>query len=168
MIKLFHKLSDGLDRLCKLLVIMSIVTLILVMFLQILKRAILGSAISWADGMARYMLIWSTFLGATVATKEASHISLTFIQDKLSGKAREIFDCVIILCSIILCVAVVYTGFKVIQLVLPQKSDSLPISVAWIYAAIPFSEIVMTIHLIDSFLEKTANLMRKKAGDTAL
>ncbi len=149
-----NKISDGLDRLCKFLAFVCITVLVVIVFAQICRRAFFNTAISWADGLTRYMLVWTTFLGATVGAKNWTHISLTFVIDKLRGKAKHIYKIVLMLGFLFLSVFVVYAGIKVLALVIPQKSDSLPISVAWIYASIPFSYAVMIVHFVTNILNE--------------
>lgn len=150
---ILKKTSDFLDKVCKALLILAISVLIIVMTAQIIARAFLNTGISWADGMARYMLIWSTFLGAACAMKEYSHITLTFVQDKLKGAALKWYSFVIGLLVLGFVVFMCYIGIMVVQHVAPQKADSVAISVAFIYAAIPFAHIVMVVHLLVRFLE---------------
>ena len=164
-LKILNKISDMLDRLCKGLAVSSIAALIIIMFIQVLKRAIMGSAITWADGTARYLLIWSTFLGATVATKESGHISLTFIQDKLKGKPKMVFECILMLGFAVLAIFTLYAGIMVLEYVIPQKSDSLPISVAWIYGAIPFCEAIIAVHLFTNTANKIADIAHGKTEE---
>lgn len=152
MLKTFDTVSAVLDKFCKFLLILSISVLIVIMSAQIIARAGFNSGISWADGLARYMLIWSTFLGATCATKESSHVTLTFIPDMLKGKALKAYNLVIWLVTVAFAVMMSYIGIMVVQAVMPQKADSIAISVAFIYGAIPFAHIVMIVHLLAKFL----------------
>ncbi|MDR1321980.1 MAG: TRAP transporter small permease [Gracilibacteraceae bacterium] len=158
MLRILNKGSEGLNRLCQILLVLSITILVAAMFIQILRRVFIGSTFTWVDGVARYMLIWGTFLGAAIAAKESEHISLTFIADKLTGKANQIFECLLYLCFAFLACYAVFAGIQAVQLVLPQKSDSLPISVAWIYGAIPFCEAIIVFHLGVNFINKVAAL----------
>lgn len=147
------KISDGLDKLCKVLLIVAISVLIIVMTAQIIARAGFNVGISWADGLARYMLIWSTFLGAACAMKENSHITLTFIPDKLKGNALKWYSLAIGVLIFIFVLVMCYIGISVVKLVWPQKADSIAISVAFIYLAIPFAHIVMLVHLLTNYIE---------------
>lgn len=161
MLKTLNNVSDKINKVCEVLAVTCVVVLVVVMSSQIFTRFFLGHAITWVDGTSRYMLIWSTFLGATIAAKEAGHIQLTFILDMLHGKGRIIGDCIVSLLFMILAAAVVKAGISVVELVMPQKSDTLPISVAWIYAAIPVCEAVIFFHLFVDILNKGKELFVK-------
>lgn len=154
MLKILNNVSDKINKVCEVLAVTCVVVLVVIMSSQIFTRAFMGHAITWVDGTSRYMLIWSTFLGATIAAKEAGHIQLTFILDRLRGKARIIGDCIVSLLFMILAAAVVQAGILAVELVIPQKSDTLPISVAWIYAAIPVCEAIIFYHLFVDLLNK--------------
>ncbi len=160
MLKTLNKVSDGLNRICQVLAVISISVLVIIMLTQIFTRFFLGHAITWVDGSARYLLIWSTFLGAAIAAKESGHISLTFLLDMLHGKGRIIGDCIVCLLFMILAGFVVKAGITAVELVLPQKSDSLPISVAWIYGAIPLCQALIFYHLFVNLLNKGQELFK--------
>ncbi|MDR1604112.1 MAG: TRAP transporter small permease [Gracilibacteraceae bacterium] len=158
MVRLLGRIGDALNKLCQVLMVAAITALIAVMFIQVLRRVFLGSTFSWADGLARYMLVWSAFLGATVAARESDHIALTFIIEKLSGKAKMAFEIFLMLCFAVLAAFVVYAGVRTLVLVAPQKSDSLPISVAWVYGAIPFCQAVILYHLAVNILNRVLSI----------
>jgi len=130
--------------------VVAISTLITIMFAQIIRRAFLGQAIVWADGLARYLLIWSTFLGATIAAKENSHVSLSLVEDKLNERAKLMFQCAMMFLFGVLACFVLYAGILAFEFTIPQRADALPISIAWIYAAIPFSQVIIIVHLISN------------------
>lgn len=161
MLSTLNNVSNKINKICEVLAVTCVVVLVVIMSAQIFTRFFLGHAITWVDGTSRYMLIWSTFLGATIAAKECGHIQLTFILDMLHGKGRIIGDCIVSLLFMILAAAVVKAGVSAVELVMPQKSDTLPISVAWIYAAIPFCEAVIFYHLFVDLLNKGKELFAK-------
>ena len=47
---------------------------------QIVCRTFFTS-LSWSDEVTRYLLIWSTFLGATCVYRHGGNIAITFIQE---------------------------------------------------------------------------------------
>lgn len=158
MLNILNKISDWLNRIFQALAVISISVLVIIMSLQIFTRFFMGHAITWVDGTSRYLLIWGTFLGAAIAAKESGHINLTFLLDKLRGKGRIIGDCLVTVLFMILAGFVVKAGISAVELVLPQKSDSLPISVAWIYGAIPLCQAVIFYHLFVDLLNKGKKL----------
>lgn len=47
-----------------------------VVFLQFFSRYVLNSSFAWTEEIARYLLMWVTFVGAAVAMRRRTHISV--------------------------------------------------------------------------------------------
>ena len=56
---------------------------------SILLRNGFGITFLWLDPMSRHLVLWSSFLGALVATREAQHIRIDAILHLLSDKGRR-------------------------------------------------------------------------------
>lgn len=150
--------SEFINKVCEFLVVVTISTLVIVLAAQIIFRYLFSHSLTWADGMGRYMLVWSSFLGASIAAKHSGHINLTIITDMLEGKKKEILITFILICFLVMAAAVFVSGVTVTKMVIPQKSDSLPISAAWVYGAIPFSLGIIVFHLFVNTLIKIKNI----------
>ena len=60
----FKKFSDIIDKICLVLIVLMLGVMVLVTMAQIICRTA-GSALQWSEELNRYLLIWSTFLGAS-------------------------------------------------------------------------------------------------------
>ncbi|MEO6972157.1 MAG: TRAP transporter small permease [Rhodoferax sp.] len=69
-------LSDRVNRVVEQLLLVIGVTFSLILFAQVLARY-LGHSLSWSEEIGRYLLVATSFLGATVAYKRAEFIGLT-------------------------------------------------------------------------------------------
>lgn len=56
-----------------------LITMILLACLQILLRSVFSSGLLWIDPLLRYLVLWSGFLGAAMATSKGKHIALDII-----------------------------------------------------------------------------------------
>lgn len=85
-IVLFSGRVAGLERraagLCCLLVLILICANVVVRTLRV--------PVYWIDEAAVYAMIWMAFLAASAALQSNSHISMTLLNDKLSGRARHL------------------------------------------------------------------------------
>jgi TRAP-type C4-dicarboxylate transport system permease small subunit len=68
-------LSDGVNSLIERLLLIIGVVFSLILFAQVLARY-MGHSLSWSEETGRYLLVATTFLGATVAYKRAHFIGL--------------------------------------------------------------------------------------------
>ncbi|RBW51446.1 TRAP transporter small permease [Marinobacter sp. F3R11] len=118
------------------------VALIGVITLQVLSR-VLFSAVGWTEEVARFLLIWITFLAATLAFQRGRHIAVTFAVDILPGHLKQVSRIVATLSVIAFLVALVVIGYRYMQVQSFQKSASLQISMTYVYAVIPISAAIM-------------------------
>ena len=72
--------SDALDKLCSVLIVVMLGLMVIITGAQIICRTWF-TALTWSDEVTRYLLIWSTFLGASVVYRHSGHISVTIVQD---------------------------------------------------------------------------------------
>lgn len=68
-------LSERVNGLVEKLLLVAGVAISIVLFIQVLARYF-GHSLSWSEEIGRYLLVATTFLGATVAYKRAHFIGL--------------------------------------------------------------------------------------------
>src|SRR6185312_8065734 len=60
-----------------------------IVFLQFFTRYVLNDSLAWTEEIARYALIWITFIGAAVVVRKNSHIAVEVLLHFLpAGSAR--------------------------------------------------------------------------------
>lgn len=67
--------SERVNSLVEKLLLLAGVAISVILFVQVLARY-LGHSLSWSEELGRYLLVATTFLGATVAYKRAHFIGL--------------------------------------------------------------------------------------------
>lgn len=163
---IFMRISDILNKICEKIVIATIGGYIVVMFVQVILRNFLPQyAFPWADGVCRYLFIWSVFIGAAVAAKRKGHIAVTLLPDilkKKKAKSYAIIVGIITLCFLAIMFITTYTGLILVEVGLIQQSDSLPISVSWVYAALPLGGVIVIYQL---FVTALSDFLTKEASE---
>lgn len=143
--QVIQQLSDKVDRGVKVLVFLCIVAMIAVITIQILFR-VLFDALTWSEELSRYLLVWSTFLGATLAYKRGMHIAVTFVVDLAKGKGKKFLSILSILLSIVFFAVAILYGLQYIQLQSIQVSAALRIPMRYVYIVLPLSFSIMILH----------------------
>jgi TRAP-type C4-dicarboxylate transport system permease small subunit len=151
--KALRKLSDNIDSLIMKVVFVTIVGMIVSISLQIIFR-VFFDALTWTEELSRYLLVWSTFLGATLAYKRSMHISVTFCVDLFKNTAKKIVIVFSIVLSLLFFVVVACFGIKYMLMQSTQVSAALRIPMRWVYIVIPISFIVMAVHGITGILDE--------------
>jgi len=97
-------------------IIGTIAFIIGLVVVQIFLRYIVAGAFrpfAWGDELIRNLSAWMFFLGASLAAREGSHISLDFLMKKLfTGKSRWVADKVIGFICLIVVGIVIVVGFE--------------------------------------------------------
>jgi TRAP-type C4-dicarboxylate transport system permease small subunit len=85
-----HKMNGYLLQFCKWLIIVMIPVMVAVIFVQVILRYVFASSLSWAEELARYLLISISCFGSALAVKQGEHISLVFIKNRIPEKVRPL------------------------------------------------------------------------------
>ena len=144
--KILDPVSDALDKVCSVLIVIMLGLMVVITTAQIICRTWF-TALSWSDEVTRYLLVWSTFLGASVVYRHSSHISVTLLQEKVPagvGKAMRI--AVHAICLVLFTVLLYYSARYCGKL--NKTATALPIKMKYIYLCIPVSMGVMMVHAL--------------------
>ena len=145
--KLLSNLSNIVDRAMVGIVFLIMAGLVIVTTLQVVFR-VAFNALTWSEEMSRYLLVWGTFFGATLAYKRGNHIAVTFIIDFFPVKLRVWFNILTYLLSLAFCVIIVQQGLTMIQMQVFQVSPALQLPMKYVYWSIPVSFGIMIIHTL--------------------
>ena len=113
--------------------------LVLLVFMQIVTRNLFGRSISWLEEFGRYVFVFCTFLGASVAIGTDGHPKMTAVLLAVPRFAR----CVMLIAGNAICCAscflVAYYGYVQItkQIASGAMSTALPIPMYVPYLIIP-------------------------------
>jgi TRAP-type C4-dicarboxylate transport system permease small subunit len=66
-----------------------------IVFLQFFTRYVLNDSLAWTEEIARYLLMWVTFIGAAVAMRRGTHIAVEFAHVFLPAAAVRVLNFVI-------------------------------------------------------------------------
>ncbi|WP_051689518.1 TRAP transporter small permease [Pelobacter seleniigenes] len=123
-----------------------------IIFFQIIFRYALHESLSWSEELARYFFIWVTFLGASVAFHERTHINVDlFINYIKSSRVRaalflfgDLLSLSFLMMLVVEGISVAIRVFKLDQV--SASMDFLPIGL--IYLAVPLGCLFMTLNII--------------------
>ena len=102
---LLHPLETAL---CVLLV-----TIVAVIFAQVVTRYLLHVSLSWSEEFARYLLMWLAMLSAAYGFKVKAHFALVFIVKRFPETARKAISLAV---SILVCVLLCLFVWKAVEI----------------------------------------------------
>jgi TRAP-type C4-dicarboxylate transport system permease small subunit len=123
---------------------------------QVFLRYLFLFSLSWSEEVARYLMIWASFLGASLAVKYGFHIGVEFVVNQIPEKRRKIITMAAKLSMLFFLVFFTVGGFQVAWAVRDQDSPALLFSMFFAYVSAPVGGIFMIIHLLNSMVEDWA------------
>ncbi len=153
------KISDALDRICGVLIVLMIGAMVIVTTAQIVFRTWF-TALSWSEEVTRYLLIWSTFLGATCVYRHSGNISITFIQEAFPPKVTKFLRILVHAVCMVLFAVLCWYGARY-AMNLKKTATALPIKMSYIFVVVPVSMGICAFHALVLMLLE----LRQKASD---
>ena len=133
---------------------------ITLIFYGVIMRYVFNDPQAWVEELARYSIIWGTFLGFGLALRHNQHIQVDILYDQLKPTMKRILDLVATGLSITFCVIYTYYGFVLVENRFSSGMVSLDIGIPmWIvYLVLPISGVLF----LARFLERLVNILRGK------
>jgi len=156
-------LSRELNRLVEWAMALLIGAMTLLVGVQIAGRFLFGYSIFWSDELARFLLVWSAFLGMSVGVRRGTHPAVDSLVRALPPPAARVAFAAAVACSLLFFLVMVAHGTLLVQRTWPQRSPSLGIRMGLPYLAVPFAGLLMVLHTIA--ISVRGEGVRKAAGD---
>ncbi|MEO4054331.1 TRAP transporter small permease [Solibacillus sp. CAU 1738] len=134
-------------------------------FYGVVMRYIFNSPLAWVEEVARYSIIWGTFLGFGLALKHNQHIQVDILYDRLSKPLQKGLDILATTISITFCLIYTYYGYVLVENRYSSGMVSLDVGIPmWIvYLILPISGILFLLR----FVERLVNILRGKDEEYA-
>jgi len=120
---------------------------------QVFCRYILNSSLFWSEELARYMLVWLSFFGATVAYYRNLHPGADALTSRLSAAKRRISQQLVYITTMGLALIMVISGTQFAWFVRMQISPALSIHKWIILIVIPLSGVLLFVYALAFFLK---------------
>ena len=144
--KILTPISNALDKICSVAIVIMLGAMVIITGAQIICRTWF-TALSWSDEVTRYLLIWSTFLGATVVYRHNGHLSVTLLQDAVGPRAAKALRVAVhVICFVLFTVLLYYSTLYCMKL--KKTATAMPIKMKYIYSCIPVSMVIMMVHAL--------------------
>lgn len=118
---------------------------------QIIFRYVINYSLSWSQDLLTFMLIWSVFIGISLAVKKRKHIKVELAFSILPEKMQFFLRVLSNIVFMVFCCIISYYSFaKVYKLIFisPQISESTGLSMWMIQIAVPLGFALSIYRLI--------------------
>lgn len=141
------------ERAVRYTLVGMVAVMTILIIIQVFLRYLFLFSLSWSEEIARYLMIWVSFLGASLALKYGMHVGVEFFVDRVSeGRKKNIAT--VARCSMLLFL-VFFTigGFQVSWAVRDQDSPAMLFSMLYAYLSAPVGGVFMIIQLLNSMVD---------------
>lgn len=136
--------SERANRLTEALLGCTALAMALVIMVQVAARYLFNHSLFWSEELGRLLLVWLTFLGASVAYRRGAHPSVgpAFFRTGLGGRAALVPHTA----CLALFGLMAWHGWRLLDLVQHQQTTTLGLSKAVPFAALPVAAALMCLH----------------------
>ena len=155
------KFLQKYDKFEEYLLIGSLVFNVLLIFSQIFMRTIFNYSLSWTEELSRYIFIWQTWLGTSIALKYKQHIRVEILINIFKkAKNKKILEISVNLIWIAFSIFLLYAGTLLCKSMIARNvlSSGMRIPLVLVYSCLPISSLIVLIRLINDSI----NLIKRE------
>lgn len=129
--------------------------LVVDVLLGVFSRKILGDQIRWTEELARFLLVWISFLGGAIAYIDDKHLGVDLLVERFEMQAQRLSR--VITHGLVFAFSLFVMGVGGTQLVLDrfgagQLMPALQIDKAWFYMAVPTSGYLIALFALGNVI----------------
>jgi|MudIll2142460700_1097286.scaffolds.fasta_scaffold34061_2 C4-dicarboxylate transporter DctQ subunit len=147
--------------------LVGILSLVMVfsVFINIVNRVIVQAQMSWTEEIARYAMIWMTYLTVGIGIRKGAHLGVEMLVSKFRPQVTRAVSLFAHTCSLAFCLVVVFFALEVLQTQrsFGQASAALQIPMWTIYAAVPVGMLLAAIEEMKALVRVVTSPVESEA-----
>ncbi|GAB3487749.1 TRAP transporter small permease [Marinomonas epiphytica] len=144
----------------KYLAMAAVAVMTLSILVQVFCRYVLDDSLPWSEELARYLMVWMTFLTLPVVSRMKQHAALEIILGALPARLAVLLELAL---YVLVAIVLFYAFDRSWDFAVKGNrmlATALPITKAWSYMAMPIGFGVMMLVYLELFLEAIQRLIR--------
>jgi C4-dicarboxylate transporter DctM subunit len=158
-----RRVSILLDKSVEAVAASLLVGTLLVALLQVFCRYVLNSSLSWPEEMARFAFVWFVFLGTSLITRRARHITIDMVPRALDAAGLRVHALAVRVIAASCAIFLLTCGGSLVSQA-SYVSPALQWSYAYLYLAVPVGALLTLVFLV---LEPVPGVISSWAGAAA-
>ena len=119
-----------------------------IVFANVVLRYLTNDSIVWAEEVARYLMIWMTFLSAGLALRMGMLVSVSHIHTRLAPLPRKLMRLLMLAVMLVFFIWMIWAGWEYLNRMGRQLTPATRISFSYIYYAMPAGFALLVIHTL--------------------
>jgi len=157
---IFENLSNTINKYIQKIALIFLAILAILTFLSLVLRNLTNFSYAGTFDLIRIVLLWVTFLGASIVYKEKGHIKYNIFYKRFSGIKLVILDLIIDLIVLIFFVYITISLIKLIPIVSIQIMPASKLSYKWLYLSFAISLLAMLLHNLNFIYHDILKLVK--------
>lgn len=162
---LINRAIDQFNRIVGWGLAFLLLTMTVLIFWQVFARFVVGKPLFFSDEIARFAMIWLTFIGAGYAYRKGALISVDILLEYSGPRFSSVLRVLVVLCSALFALIIVIYGFDLVGRVASQTAPSTRVSMMWPYMAVPLGGIVILVNSVALLIDEVVGKEHPKRSD---
>jgi TRAP-type C4-dicarboxylate transport system permease small subunit len=146
---LLTRFKTVLDTVLKVVCVTLFALLVCLVSWQVFTRLVLSDPSVWTEEAARYVFVWVSLIGVSIATGEKADVAIDYFVGKTPVPVQRVLEIVAYLSTLTFAVVVmVWGGWTNSMQTWDQTNPVLPISAGVLYLAVPVAGVLFTFYLL--------------------
>ncbi|WP_092158746.1 TRAP transporter small permease [Maridesulfovibrio ferrireducens] len=139
-----------LDKIEEIFSSSCLAVMALIIAVQVFQRYVLQSSLDWSEELARYLFIWSVYVGCSYATQADRHLEVTILRNMFGPAVAKYITIVAYIFTILFCGCIAVWGMQMVLFLAEtgQKTPALEIQMYWIFLSVPVGLGLMAIRTV--------------------
>lgn len=157
--------AELLDRWTSVVCLFVLAAMTAIACLEVFVRYVLRGSLPWAEEVPKYLMIWLTFLGASLVTRRDSHVGFTTVLEWLPLRLRRWILLLGRLLVLLFLYYMVRWGFVLsFTMGFVSVTAALQIPFFYVFLAVPIGGCLMILQLVAVMIGELANPGRSRAS----
>lgn len=135
----------------------------LIVLLQIIGRYVMKNPFIWTEELARVLYVWLIFVGSSTLIKEYEHISIDFVQRRLSPQKEKIFKVIIDILALVFFIFLILGGIKMMKNSNIACLPCIPaIRMSYLYLAMVVGGFISCFFLVENIIRNSISYFKNR------
>jgi len=166
-LKLLGKITDAIEDYG---IFVFLVAMFVLITFQVFFRYVLKIPLPWAEELARYCMIWASYLGVSACVKKNSHVGVDGLVNLMPGPVKRGINALVVVIVAAFNIALFILALRLTLTIAKngQKSPALVMPMWLAYLALPTSFGLATLHSLTSLVGDVKNALKNDGESGAV
>ncbi|MDN4524233.1 TRAP transporter small permease [Fictibacillus fluitans] len=150
---MLQKISRAANGLLNGAIAVSLASMALLVFGNVVLRYAFNSGITWSEEMSRFLFVWMVFFGAIAALKDKMHLGVDLVVNLLPKTLKRIVFVISNLCVLFILWLLLDGSWKMTVLNMDSIAPATGISLSWVYGIGLVTSLAMAAIIITNMVK---------------